>query len=70
MTDRVCSGMHACVGKHLALNELRLTLAQVIAGFEIVLGKSHDLEAYMDQYGDFVTVNTGPLMVHFKRRNV
>lgn len=61
--------MHACPGKHLALNELRLTLARVINQFEIVWGKGYDEETFTSQWKEFIAAVDGPLPLRFKSRS-
>jgi cytochrome P450 len=61
-------GVHSCVGKQLALNEMRLTIATVVRDFDIVLGGSYDEEMWEREWKDHSGIQIGKLWVHFVKR--
>jgi cytochrome P450 len=60
--------MHSCVGKQLALNEMRLVLAQTVLRTEIVLGESYDDERWREEGREFFLLEVGPTPLKFKLR--
>jgi cytochrome P450 len=61
-------GVHSCVGKQLALNELRLTLAMVVREFDVVLGERYDEGTWEEDWKDCAVLQIGKLWVHFVER--
>lgn len=61
-------GVHSCVGKQLALNEMRLTIAMVVKEFDIVLGESYNERTWEDEWKDRTVLQIGKLWVHFVKR--
>jgi cytochrome P450 len=61
-------GVHSCVGKQLALNEMRLTIAMVVKEFDVVLGDSYDEATWEDEWKDRAVLQIGKLWVHFTSR--
>ncbi|KAE9378959.1 cytochrome P450 [Stipitochalara longipes BDJ] len=61
-------GAHSCVGKQLALNEMRLTIARVVGEFDIALGDSYDEKTWEDEWKDHAVLQVGKLWVHFVPR--
>ncbi|KAF8253206.1 cytochrome P450 [Wilcoxina mikolae CBS 423.85] len=61
-------GPHACVGKHLALTEIRLTVARTVERFSIELGETYDDELFRKEWKSYVTVVLGDVPVRFKPR--
>lgn len=61
-------GVHSCVGKQLALNEMRLTLAMVVKEFDVMLGESYDEERWEAEWKDHAVLQIGKLWVHFVKR--
>jgi len=61
-------GAHSCVGKQLALNELRLVLARVVREFNVVRGESHDEEKFREEWMDYAVLKIGAMWVKFVLR--
>lgn len=61
-------GVHSCVGKQLALNEMRLTIASVVKEFNIRLGESYDEKICEEEWKDRAVLQIGKLPVYFARR--
>jgi cytochrome P450 len=61
-------GVHSCVGKQLALNEIRLTIAMVVREFDLVLGDRYDEEMWENEWKDRAGVQVGKLWVNFVKR--
>jgi cytochrome P450 len=61
--------MHSCVGKHLALNELRLVLARTVLAAEIELGASYNEKQWQEDWRDYFTLQVGAVPVKFTLRN-
>jgi cytochrome P450 len=58
-------GVHSCVGKQLALNEMRLMVASVVGHFDIELGDSYDDEVFEREWMDFMAVRLGEEYLKF-----
>ncbi|KAK6522202.1 hypothetical protein TWF281_002769 [Arthrobotrys megalospora] len=56
-------GIHACAGRQLAINELKLVVARVVAGFEVESGDEEDTE-----WKDYGMVRVGEWKGRFKSR--
>ena len=52
-------GVHSCVGKQLALNEMRLVLARVVKEFDVVKGESYDEEVFRKEWKDYAIAKIG-----------
>ncbi|KAA8893250.1 cytochrome P450 [Sphaerosporella brunnea] len=61
-------GTHVCVGKHLAYNELRLTVARVSQKFKIELGPNYDDQQYRKACKDYFTIMIGSVEARFVPR--
>lgn len=58
-------GVHSCVGKQLALNEMRLAIATVVNEFDLVFGESYDEMKWMDEVNDYTILKVGELWMKF-----
>ncbi|KAF3934425.1 hypothetical protein ABW19_dt0209144 [Dactylella cylindrospora] len=63
-------GVHACAGKQLALNEMRVAIAKLIREFELEIGESDDEKKWEDEWRDYSIVKVGDCMLRFKSRKV
>jgi len=63
-------GPNSCLGKQLALNEMRLVMSKVMRQFTVSLGESHDDEKYVEGWRDWYTVKIGDLYIKFTPRNI
>ncbi|KAJ6264065.1 Cytochrome P450 [Drechslerella dactyloides] len=61
-------GVHACPGRQLALNEMKVTIARVIREFEVDVGESDDDEKWEREWRDYSMVMVGECMLRFKSR--
>lgn len=61
-------GVHSCVGKQLALNEMRLVIARVVKEFGIEKGESWDEERFKREWMDFAVLKIGAVWVRFVPR--
>jgi cytochrome P450 len=61
-------GVHSCVGKQLALNEMRLVLARVVRKFDVVRGESYDEERFREEWMDYAVLHIGAMWVKFVLR--
>lgn len=61
-------GVHSCVGKQLALNEMRIVVANVVREWDIVLGERYDEHQWMKAFRDFYTLKLGDLWGKFVPR--
>lgn len=61
-------GVHSCVGKQLALNEMRLTIAKVVSEFDVVLGEKYDEDRWNADWKDHAVLQIGSLWVRFISR--
>ena len=62
------SGPHQCVGRMLALQELRLSLVNVVRAFTIELGETYDDKKFRGGWTDVFTVLLGDLPLRFVKR--
>ncbi|TGO51495.1 hypothetical protein BCON_0160g00200 [Botryotinia convoluta] len=63
-------GVHSCVGKPLALHELRLVIARIVRTFDIQFGHSHDDVLFEREWKDYMAVEIGNLWVRFLPRRL
>ncbi|TEY38627.1 hypothetical protein BOTCAL_0481g00020 [Botryotinia calthae] len=63
-------GVHSCVGKTLALQELRLVIARIVHTFDIQFGHSHDDVLFESEWKDYMVVEIGNLWVRFLPRRL
>lgn len=61
-------GPHSCVGKQMALNELRLAVARVVSEFTFELGEGYNEERYRKEWKDYFTVSLGRCEMRFRER--
>ncbi|CZR65232.1 related to pisatin demethylase cytochrome P450 [Phialocephala subalpina] len=61
-------GAHSCVGKQLALNEMRMALASILKEWSIELGEKYDEKQWKDGFKDYHVVKIGDLWVKFAPR--
>ncbi|KAK6353474.1 hypothetical protein TWF696_005438 [Orbilia brochopaga] len=61
-------GVHACPGRQLALNEMKVTIARVVREFEIDVGESDDEKKWESEWRDYSMVVIGECMLKFKSR--
>lgn len=61
-------GVHSCVGKQLALNEMRLAISTVVSKFELVFGESYDELIWKEEVKDYTILKVGELWVEFVPR--
>ncbi|KAF7890487.1 hypothetical protein EAF00_008802 [Botryotinia globosa] len=63
-------GVHSCVGKTLALHELRLVIAHIVRTFDIQFGHSHDDVLFEREWKDYMVVEIGNLWLRFLPRKL
>jgi cytochrome P450 len=61
-------GAHSCVGKQLALNEMRLIIAKVSRDFDVEFGESYDEAKFLAEWMDYAVLKIGALPLRFVRR--
>lgn len=61
-------GVHSCVGKQLALSEMRMSLASVVKEWDVELGEKYDEKQWKDDFKDYHVVKVGDLWVKFVPR--
>ncbi|KAH8197541.1 hypothetical protein TruAng_008277 [Truncatella angustata] len=61
-------GRFSCIGKQLALNELRLVLAKLILEFDITFAENEDGRALLEESIDGNTMVLAKLNIHFHSR--
>ena len=62
------TGTYGCVGKQVALMELRTVLAKLVLAFEIGFAKGENGKRLLEESKDNFTVTLGPLELEFKPR--
>ena len=63
-------GVHSCVGKQLALNEMRLVLARVVSEFDVLYGESYDDAKFEEDWKDYAVLKIGDCFLKFVQREV
>ncbi|CAZ82560.1 unnamed protein product [Tuber melanosporum] len=63
-------GAHSCIGRPLAMNEMRTATARVIQRFQVQLGESYDDKVFRDEWKDYFTVKLGPCPLKFVPRKM
>lgn len=58
-------GAHSCVGRQLALNELRAVLAVVCQRWDVILGEKHDEDTWKKGWKEHGSLQVGELWVRF-----
>ncbi|KAF8243368.1 cytochrome P450 [Wilcoxina mikolae CBS 423.85] len=61
-------GPHACVGKQLSLNELRLVTASVVKKFALEFGPGYDDKKFLSEWKEYLLVQIGSIEMKFVRR--
>jgi cytochrome P450 len=61
-------GVHSCVGKQLALNEMRLVIARVARDFDVEFGESYDDGKFLAEWMDYAVLKIGALPLKFLSR--
>jgi cytochrome P450 len=61
-------GVHSCVGKNLALNELRLVTARLVREFDVSFTESYDDDEFKRQTKDYIILESGPVWLKFNPR--
>ncbi|KID93373.1 cytochrome P450, partial [Metarhizium majus ARSEF 297] len=61
-------GAYACIGKSLALQNIRNTIAEIVINFEIRTGVVDDVRSFEDKTLDHFTMGLPALRVHFDKR--
>lgn len=64
------AGPHMCVGRQLALIELRMLIARLVWEFEMGFGVGWDEKKFMDGWRDCFTAVPGEVQVEFTPRKV
>ena len=62
-------GPHSCVGKALAMNELRLAVGRIVYGFEVRKGEGWSEEKWRGGWKDYFTVKPGEARLRFIKRS-
>ncbi|CAD6451908.1 7a9d94ff-9170-4066-ba75-deea6008af81 [Sclerotinia trifoliorum] len=63
-------GVHSCVGKTLALQELRLVVARIVRTFDVQFGPSYDEAVFESEWKDHLAVKIGNLWLRFLPRKL
>ncbi|KAJ0418348.1 cytochrome P450 [Aspergillus carlsbadensis] len=62
------AGPYSCVGKQLALMELRRVTAEILTRYDVHLAKEQRVNDFLDSFHDTFTLVTGPLELVFEKR--
>lgn len=62
------SGPYGCIGKNLALMELRTVISQILDRFDVNVAPGEDGKALMDDTIDHFTLGLAPLKLRFEER--
>jgi cytochrome P450 family 628 len=54
-------GVHSCVAKQLALNEMRIVITRIVRDFDVLLGDSYNEELFDSEWKDYFAVKLGAL---------
>jgi hypothetical protein len=65
-----CLGPYGCVGKQLALMELRSVIARIVTEFDVSFAPGEDGTALLEESLDTFTIALAPLMLVFKKSEV
>lgn len=63
-------GPFSCVGKQLALMELRSVVAELVTQFDVEFAPGEDGSALLNESADFFTVSLSDLQLVFTERNL
>jgi cytochrome P450 len=63
------SGPYGCIGKNLAMMELRTVITQILDRFDVSFAKGEDGSALMDNTIDHFTLGLAPLKLRFAERS-
>ncbi|KAH8658755.1 high nitrogen upregulated cytochrome P450 monooxygenase-like protein 2 [Tricladium varicosporioides] len=63
-------GAHSCVGKQLALNEMRIVLARIVREFNFEFGESYDEKTFEGEWKDYGILQVGAVWLKFTPRIV
>jgi cytochrome P450 len=63
-------GPYGCVGKQLALMELRNVIARIVTEFDVKFAPGEDGTALLEKSTDTFTIALAPLMLVFNKREV
>lgn len=69
LTSTTNIGPYGCIGRPLALLNLRTTIAQIIMSFDFRFAPGEDGRAFEEQTKDHFTVSLGPLNMSFTKRS-
>jgi cytochrome P450 family 628 len=64
------SGPYSCVGKQLALMELRNVIARIVTEFDVKFAPGEDGTTLLEKSLDTFTIALAPLMLVFTRREI
>ncbi len=67
LTPRVVSGIYNCIGKSLALLNIRTTLARLIMSFDITLGSEDNMQDFRSNDRVHFTLSLGDLWLKFTK---
>lgn len=62
------SGPYGCIGRNLALMEIRLLTLQILDTFDVGFGEKEDGHALMTKTIEHFTMGLAPLRLRFQRR--
>ncbi|KAL2809999.1 cytochrome P450 [Aspergillus granulosus] len=62
------AGPYSCVGKQLALMELRRVAAEILTRYDVHLAEEQRVNDFLDSFHDTFTLATGPLQLVFEER--
>lgn len=61
-------GAHSCVGRQLALNEMRLIIATIVKKWDLVLSEKYDEVVWKEAFRDHAILKIGSLWLNFVPR--
>ena len=64
------AGVYSCVGKSLALMEIRMLTAMLLTKFDVGFAPGEDGDKLFSLYHDHFTADPGPLRLTFKERRL
>lgn len=62
------SGPYGCIGKHLAMNEMRVVIAKLVLAFDVSFAEGETGFDLFNQEKDCFTITPGKLELVFKER--